>query len=148
MDTILDMISDDLTEKNITFEPHNQRVRCLAHIIDLAAKKALKDLDASGPDTEADVLEEVDEAEENLKNVVYKVSLLKFIILLYFTSLLTYCSEPKLCKLVVKIRASPQCREHFHQQCVTAKLSSLEFIPDIKTCWNLTELIIKRALKL
>lgn len=145
---MLDVISDDLAEKNITFEPHNQRVRCLAHIIDLAAKKALKDLDASGPDTEADILEEVDEAEEDLKNVVYKVSLLKFIILLYVTSSLTYCSKPKLRKLVVKIRASPQRRERFHQQCVAAKLPSLELIPDIKTRWNSTELMIERALKL
>ena len=71
---MLHVISNDLEEKNITFDPANQRVRCLAHIINLAAQKALKDLDAFGPDTEADVLE-AEESEDNLKNVVYKVNL-------------------------------------------------------------------------
>ncbi len=80
MDTMLCVISDNLKEKNITFDPYNQRVRCLAHVIDLAAKKALKDLNASGPEAEKCILEEVDkvdEIEEDLKSVVYKVSLLK-----------------------------------------------------------------------
>jgi len=44
MDTMLNIIQSNLEEKNIIFEPKDQRVRCLAHIIDLAAKKALEDL--------------------------------------------------------------------------------------------------------
>lgn len=73
---MLDIIRSNLEEKNITFEPENQRVRCLAHIIDLAAKKALEDLRASGPGDEADIMEETVETEEDLKSIVYKVSLI------------------------------------------------------------------------
>ena len=51
-------------------------------------------------------------------------------------------------KLVVKIHSSPQCRECFQQQLVAAKLPLLELIPDVKTCWNSTELMIERALEL
>lgn len=40
MDTMLDKISSELILKNITFDPNNQRVRCLAHVINLAAKKS------------------------------------------------------------------------------------------------------------
>ena len=86
---MLDVISHDLAEKNITFDPQNQRVRCFAHIIDLAAKKVLNDLNASGPDTEADVLNEVEETEEDLKNVIYKVSL-DFIVLVFVNLSLIY----------------------------------------------------------
>jgi hypothetical protein len=48
----------------------------------------------------------------------------------------------------VKIRSSPQRHEHFQQQLVAAKLPLLELIPDVKTRWNSTELMIERALKL
>ena len=121
---MLDVISHDLAEKNITFDPQNQRVRCFAHIIDLAAKKVLNDLNASGPATEADVLNEVEETEEDLKNVIYKVSL-DFIILVFVNLFTNLLYKIKLRKLVVKIRASPQRRERFHQQCIAAKLSLL-----------------------
>jgi hypothetical protein len=33
-----------LDKNNINFDPNNQHVRCLAHIINLAAKKALENL--------------------------------------------------------------------------------------------------------
>jgi hypothetical protein len=72
---MLNIIQSNLEEKNITFEPKDQRVRCLAHIIDLAAKKALEDLRASAPADEADIMEETEETEEDLKSIVYKVSL-------------------------------------------------------------------------
>ena len=51
-------------------------------------------------------------------------------------------------KLVVKIRSSLQRCERFQQQLVAAKLLLLELIPDVKTRWNLTELMIERALEL
>ena len=67
-----------MEEKNIIFEPKDQRVRCLTHIIDLAAKKALENLQASAPADEADIMEETKETEktkEDCKSIVYKVSL-------------------------------------------------------------------------
>jgi hypothetical protein len=72
---MLNIIQSNLEEKNITFEPKDQWVRCLAHIIDLATKKALEDLRASAPADEADIMEETEETEEDLKSIVYKVSL-------------------------------------------------------------------------
>ena len=75
MDTMLNIIGSNLEEKNITFEPKDQQVRCLAHIIDLAAKKALEDLWASALADETDIMEETEETEEDLKSIVYKESL-------------------------------------------------------------------------
>jgi hypothetical protein len=49
---------------------------------------------------------------------------------------------------VVKIRASPQRREHFYQQCIATNLPELELIPDIVTHWNSTDIMLERALKL
>jgi hypothetical protein len=72
---MLNIIQSNLEEKNITFEPKDQRVQCLTHIIDLAAKKALEDLRASAPTDEADIMEKTEETEEDLKSIVYKVSL-------------------------------------------------------------------------
>jgi len=51
-------------------------------------------------------------------------------------------------KLIIKIRASPLKREKFQQQCNALNLPMLELIPDIKTRWNSTEIMIERALKL
>lgn len=70
---MLDKVSLNLKNKNIDFDPYNQRVRCLAHIINLAAKSALESLHASGFDSIEEVLESEDN-ESNLNNTIYKVS--------------------------------------------------------------------------
>ena len=64
MDVMLNKISSSLRSKNIRFYPQNQRVRCLAHIINLAAKKALENLDND---------EEIENNNESFNNVIYKV---------------------------------------------------------------------------
>ena len=75
MDTMLNIIQSNLEEKNIIFEPKDQQIRCLVHIIDLAAKKALEDLQASALANEADIMEETEKTEEDRKSIVYKISL-------------------------------------------------------------------------
>ena len=50
-------------EDGVNFEPSNQRVRCLGHIINLAAQLVLKNLKAEGPAEEDDLLEN-DESED------------------------------------------------------------------------------------
>lgn len=44
--------------ENFIFDSKNQRVRCLAHIINLAAQDALKALKGIGPESEEEVLED------------------------------------------------------------------------------------------
>lgn len=44
--------------ENFVFDSNNQRVRCLAHIINLAAQDALKALKGTGPESEEEVLED------------------------------------------------------------------------------------------
>ena len=50
--------------------------------------------------------------------------------------------------MVIKVQSSPQRRERFKQQCNATNIPELELISDVKTCWNSTEMMIKRALKL
>ena len=70
---MLNKISSELYSKNITFEPDNQRVRCLAHIINLAAKKAIENSNFVLYEDEMEFVE-IDDSEENLKSVIYKVN--------------------------------------------------------------------------
>ena len=70
MDVMLNKISQALHNKNIQFYPKNQRVRCFAHIVNLAAKQALENLD--------DDLEN-----ESFKNIINKVLIIINIILLF-----------------------------------------------------------------
>jgi len=72
MDSMLSNISYYLSDIGITFEPQNQHVRCLAHIINLAAKSALEGLNASGLDIDENIIDEEDNG-ENLQNAIYKV---------------------------------------------------------------------------
>ena len=71
MNTMLDKISRSLNEKNITFNSKNQRVRCLAHIINLAAKQAIENLYVSWPND--DII--LDEANNNVEfiSIINKV---------------------------------------------------------------------------
>ena len=67
---MLNKISNSLEEKGITFNPDNQRVRCLAHIINLAAKQAIENLYVSWSDD--DILDEANDNAE-LTSIIYKV---------------------------------------------------------------------------
>lgn len=67
-------------ENNVTFDIEHQRVRCFAHIINLAAQDALKSLKGTGPDSEEEVL--------NNKVPVGVIAKVRFII--SFNSLFVY----------------------------------------------------------
>lgn len=73
MDTMMSKISASLSNDNIIFEPQNQHVRCLAHIINLAAKCILEGLNASGLDVDENIIEESEDNNEVLTNSIYKV---------------------------------------------------------------------------
>jgi hypothetical protein len=72
MDSMLSNISSYLSDIGITFEPQNQHVRCLAHIINLAVKSVLEGLNASGLDIDENIIDEEDNGEK-LQNAIYKV---------------------------------------------------------------------------
>ena len=74
---MLNKLSILLQEKNINFDPNNQHVRYFAHIINLAAKKALENLHKFDLNN-FDELEENQEMEEESSkslNIIFKVSL-------------------------------------------------------------------------
>lgn len=72
MNTMLNKISNSLHEKSINFNPNNQRVRCLAHIINLAAKQAIENLYAVSLLDNEDILDETNDNTE-LTSIIYKV---------------------------------------------------------------------------
>jgi hypothetical protein len=73
MDSMLSNISYYLSDLSITFNPQDQHVRCLAHIINLAAKSALEGLNASGLDIDENIIDEDEDNGEKLQNAIYKV---------------------------------------------------------------------------
>ncbi len=65
-------------DENIEFNSNNQRVRCLAHIINLAAQDALKTLKGTGPNNEEEVLENNNPVEVIAKVILnYNIKLFK-----------------------------------------------------------------------
>jgi len=78
MNVMLNKLSILLFEKNINFDPSDQHVRCLAHIINLAAKKSLENLYEFNMDN-FNKLEENQDTEEaegvESLNIIYKVNL-------------------------------------------------------------------------
>ena len=71
MDVMLEKISQSLRVQNIDFDLDDQRVRCLAHVINLAAKKLISSICVARYENEESF--EVFENDEYLKDVIYKV---------------------------------------------------------------------------
>ena len=60
MNTMLQNVFLNLNEQNIEFDPYHQHVRCLAHIINIAVQKVLKNLNALGLNNENTLNEEIE----------------------------------------------------------------------------------------
>ncbi|EXX53407.1 hypothetical protein RirG_244200 [Rhizophagus irregularis DAOM 197198w] len=129
--TFLEEVSNELAEKNIEFDNVNQHVRCLAHIINLAAQEALKSLKATVNTSEDELLNQ----HENIQNNNNQVGVVGSIL----------C---KLRTLICKIRASPQQREKFSAQCKVADIPDKMVILDVRTRWNSTFDMLVRAREL
>ena len=59
MDTAFTHLESYFLNDNITFNSEDQRVRCLAHIINLAAQEALLILKGVRPEKEENILENI-----------------------------------------------------------------------------------------
>jgi hypothetical protein len=75
MDVMLENISQSLKLQNITFDPNNHRVRCLAHVINLGAKKLIDHLYVTNKISYEDenTFEVSEDNDDNLKDAIYKV---------------------------------------------------------------------------
>jgi len=92
--------------------------------MNLTCQEILKNIKASEAQDEDEILKEISNGNDDI-NVI-----------------------PKLRKLIVKIRASPQRKERFDRQSNLYSGNSLNLILDVKTRWNSTYLMLERALKL
>ncbi|CAB4405664.1 unnamed protein product [Rhizophagus irregularis] len=61
-----------LAKKSITFDPKNQCVCCFAHVINLAAKKLIDNLQVPLLYEDESSFEEAEDTEDNLKDTIYK----------------------------------------------------------------------------
>ena len=110
-------------ENNINFHHKKNYVRCLAHIINLTSQEILKFIKAGEAQEENEILTEL--SQNNNIEII-----------------------PRLRKLIVKIRSSPQRREKFAKRCDLYSSERLNLILDVRTRWNSMYLMLNRALKL
>jgi len=68
-DTFMSFLEKICTDRNIEFTPQNNHIRCLAHIINLAAQDALSTLKVKYVDNENELLNN-----EEMSEVIPKVS--------------------------------------------------------------------------
>ncbi len=126
--TFLKEIESFCHKKEIKFDHKKNHIRCLAHIINLTVQEILKDIKAGDAQEEDELLELVSQEE---KENNFNVEII-----------------PKLRRLIVKIRSSPQQKEKFARRCGFFLIQPLNPILDVKTRWNSTYLMLDRALKL
>jgi hypothetical protein len=72
MNVMLENVSQALAIQNIKFDPEDQRVRCLAHVINLAAKKLINSLYVEESYDE-NSFKTTEDTANNLKNAIFKV---------------------------------------------------------------------------
>jgi len=75
---MLKKISEKLYSQNIIFEPNDHQVKCLAHVINLSAKKIIESFYKTKLYENESEFVTIEDTEDNLKNAIYKVNLLKY----------------------------------------------------------------------
>ncbi|CAJ0826036.1 6914_t:CDS:2 [Entrophospora sp. SA101] len=70
MDTLFENFEILCEEEGIKFDASNQRVSCLAHIINLAAQSTLKSLKCLAPEEESSPLDDTGLTDNGLKDYV------------------------------------------------------------------------------
>ncbi|KAJ6639605.1 putative AC transposase [Pseudolycoriella hygida] len=126
MDTMFDELEKLFNEAGIIFESKNQRIRCIAHIMNLSCQAMIRYVgDGDTAEYPSDE-EESDEEDESAKTKVLPV-------------------VAKLRKGVVAIRNSPQRREVLARQCIAADMEPKVVLKDVRTRWNATHTMMQRA---
>ena len=78
MDVMLDNVSKVLMETHsVTFNPAHHRVHCLAHVINLFARKLIDSLYITVQYEDESSFEEIEDTEDNLLDAIYKVIILQ-----------------------------------------------------------------------
>lgn len=130
MDTLFEELEKLFAEYGITFDSENYRVRCFAHILNLASRAMINTVgdgdSATYPsDDESDGEDETEKASKENSKVLPVVA--------------------KMRKGVVAIRNSPQRREMFEKQCNVAGIKHKNLLRDVRTRFNATLTMIERA---
>lgn len=68
-DTLINALQTTCQSRNIGFTAHNNHVRCLAHVINLAAQAALSKLKVGYIENESEILEQDNEISEVIPKV-------------------------------------------------------------------------------
>lgn len=128
MDTLFEELEKLFSELGIPFDSKNFRIRCFAHIMNLACQAIIRSI-GDGDQTEYPSDAESDDEEDTRKANVLPV-------------------VAKLRKGVVAIRNSPQRREILARQCVAANIEVKVVLRDVRTRWNATHTMMERAKEL
>lgn len=111
-------------DKGIAFDKKEQHARCLAHVINLAVQALLRELGAEAPDGDCSLDSDAGARASEFPCIT------------------------KLRRLVTKARSTPQRRNEFRRQCELSGTAEKEAIRDVRTRWNSTHAMIKRACEL
>lgn len=126
--TFLKALEDTCNKKEINFDHKKNSIRCLVHIINLTVQEILRYIKADDAQEEDEILELIlQEERENHFNVEI---------------------IPRLRRLIVKLRSSPQWKEKFARRCEFYSKSTTNLILDVRTRWNSTFFMLDRVLNL
>lgn len=128
MDTLFEELEKLFRELGIPFDSKNFRIRCFAHIMNLACRAMINSVgDGSPTEYPSDSDSDGDEHESSSqRNKVLPV-------------------VAKMRKGVVSIRSSPQRRELLARQCIAANMVPKVVLRDVRTRWNATHQMLERA---
>jgi hypothetical protein len=134
MDTFFVELEKLAEPQGSSFTSKDFRIRCLAHIMNLACQAMISACGEVTQDTDQE--EEDDDDDDDEKEINVNSS---------------DCDVPfvsKIRKGVAGIRKSPQRREIFKMKCISSKLKNKILILDVKTRWNSTYWMLQRCLEL
>jgi hypothetical protein len=133
-DTCMNRIEEMATAQGLDFKIFERRIRCLAHVLNLAVQDVLKNLNVNPENMEDQVTKDMEELEDDEEWEEAKSSSSKALFVIV-----------RKLRYLIKIKKSPQLRQKLNEICVIQDMKPLTPIFDVKTCWNSTFLMIQRA---